>query len=86
MISEASRKEETAIVTAPAPAKTTDNTQEVANELARVLQGLKTNATIDADMVRKIMREELPSLIPITRLEIIDIGIPRDIRRIGPCD
>jgi hypothetical protein len=34
------------------------------------LLGAGSNAKLDADAVRKIMREELPSLIPVTRIEI----------------
>jgi hypothetical protein len=34
------------------------------------LLGAGGNAKLDADAVRKIMREELPSLIPVTRIEV----------------
>jgi cobaltochelatase CobS len=37
-----------------------------------------TSAPINEDRVREIMRQELPSLIPVTRLEIIKDGVTKD--------
>jgi MoxR-like ATPase len=46
------------------------NNPNTAAALQMLLASLTTNNGLDADAVRTIVRDELPSLIPVTRLEI----------------
>jgi cobaltochelatase CobS len=64
----------TPITTAAVAARATDQLQ--------ALQALRTlfgTAAVDADMVRKIMRDELPSLIPVQRVELVTDGVVKNL-------
>jgi cobaltochelatase CobS len=43
-------------------------------QLVTLLQQQQQTAAIDLDTVRRVMRDELPSLIPVTRIEVVNNG------------
>lgn len=75
-----------AATTAPAPtagfgnaAKPVTPDMLAAVEMLRQAFGAAQTPSIDADKVRAIIRDELPNLIPVTRLEIVTNGQPKDM-------
>src|SRR6266404_4118133 len=63
------------VETPAAPAA--NNTQAMAAAIATALAGFNQGG-MNADQVRQIIRDELPDLIPVTRLEIVQNGEIRE--------
>ncbi len=81
MILESGSLKESDFPARPETPKSDDNAQVAQAISAAVMQALAANAkpSVDADAVRAIIRAELPSLIPVTRVEIIEDAIPRNL-------
>jgi len=62
------------------PAPALGNNPNTAAALQMLIASLTANNSLDADAVRAIMREELPNLVPVTRLEIVT---PQGIKDCG---